>query len=67
MSRVFCPLSENGIVKDRIIFDSYEMAASIMGDIPFVEETEETGPIYVNGFWNGAICIHPESLVPTEE
>ncbi len=62
MSRIFCSLENNGYVKDRIIFDSYEVAEQILGVGNFVEETEETGPIIVGGIWDGTTCTPPEPV-----
>lgn len=67
MSRVFCKI-ENGNVINRAIFASYEDAEAIMGAGNFVEETEETGTIYVGGFWDGTVCTppKPEEVVADE-
>jgi hypothetical protein len=59
MSKIFGKL-ENGYVTNRMVFASYEDAEAIMGAGNFVEETEETGPIYIGGFWDGTTCTPPE-------
>ena len=56
MSKIFCAL-HNGRIKNRIVFDSYESAEKILGTGNFVEETEETGPLFIGGLWDGNTCI----------
>lgn len=58
MSRIFCPLY-NERIKDRIVFDSYESAEEILGAGNFIEETEETGPLFIGGIWDGTTCVPP--------
>ena len=67
MSKIFCAL-HNGRIKNRIVFDSYESAEKILGTGNFVEETEETGPLFIGGLWDGNTCIPAtqEELVALE-
>ena len=61
-------LLENNYIVNRLVFDSYESAAEVLEPGTFIEETEETGTLYIGGLWDGTTCTVPKPVeTPVEE